>query len=139
MRHARFDDVPALTAFDAAVSRQEWQRILNDPWITVTIAESEGAMCGWITYTVDELRHLVLRADLWGTDAVAELYGEGYRHWRTAATERARAWVAEDDPAAAYLEEQGWQATGRKRRIPARPEHFLTEVMLELPGSPVGR
>lgn len=135
MRNARFEDIPALVAFDDAVSRQEWQRIFNDPWITVTIAQDEGAMCGWISYTVDELRQLVLRKDLWDTEAVAELYGEGFRHWRTAATERTRAWVAEDDPAAAYLTDQGWRPTGRTRRIPARPEDAYVEVMLELSGA----
>lgn len=128
MRHARFDDVPALVEFDRAVSRQEWRRILNDPWITVTIAEEDGVMCGWITYTVDDLRQLVLRDDLWGTEVVAELYGEAFRHWRTAATERPRAWVGEDDPAAAYLEEQCWRPTGRRRRIPARPQNVYVEL-----------
>lgn len=131
MRHARFDDVAALVAFDGAVNRQEWQRILNDPWVTVTIAEEDGVMCGWVTYTVDELQQLVLRSDLWGTEAVGELYGECLGHWRTAATERARAWVAEDDPAVAYLEEQGWRSTGRTRRIPHRPEHSYIELTVQ--------
>lgn len=135
MRHARFDDVPTLVAMDAAVSRAEWQRILQDPWVTVTIAEAEDGLRGWITYTVDELHRIVVRDDLWETDLVPELYGEGYRHWRTAAIERARAWVADDDPIAGFLDQQGWQPTGRRRRNPARPAHFLTEMMLDLPGS----
>lgn len=135
MRHARFDDVPALVAFDGTITRPEWQRVLQDPWVTVTIGADEAGWCGWITYTVDELRQLVVRRDLWGGDAVAEFYGEAYRHWRTAATETARSWVAEDDPAGAYLSGEGWRPTGRRRRIPTRPGMFLTELMLELPPS----
>ncbi len=131
MRHARFGDISALVAFNGAVSKQEWQQILNDPWITVTIAEDDSGWLGWVTYTVDELRQIVVRDDLWGSDLVAELYGEGYRHWRTAAIERARAWVAEDDPLRGFLEAERWRPTGRTRRIPARPHQFMTELMLE--------
>lgn len=131
MRHARIGDIAALVAFDSAVGKQEWQRILNDPWITVTIAENADGWLGWVTYTVDELRQIVVRDDLWGTDVVAELYGEGYRHWRTAAIERVRAWVAADDPLRAFLDSERWQPTGRTRRIPARPQHLMTELMLE--------
>ena len=133
MRRARFDDIPALVDFDGTLTRREWQQILHDPWVTVTIAETEEGMCGWITYTVQELRQLVLRSDLWTTQAAAELYSEGYGHWRTAATERARAWVVNGEPATDYLTDRGWRPTGRKRRDPSRPVRFLTEVMLEFP------
>lgn len=131
MRHARFADIAALVAFDGEVNRQEWQRILNDPWVTVTIAEEDGVMCGWVTYTAEELQQLVVRSDLWDTKAVGELYGECFGHWRTAATERVRAWVAEDDPVMAYLEEQGWRSTGRTRRMPHRPEHSYIEFTVQ--------
>lgn len=126
LRNVRHEDIPGLVALDGATTRKEWHQILGDPWITVTVAEEDGALCGWVMYSVDDLRSLVLRADLWATDAAAELYGEAYRHWRTAATGQPRTWVTDDDPARPFLITQGWQPSGRTRRIP----HRITEFAL---------
>lgn len=150
IRPARFEDLPALVtlertatlaaapqAYPSAASFPLTQHLaateseFSDPWITFTVAEDAEGLCGWVKYTEDQLRHLVIADRMQGTDLRDQLYSEGLRHWRTGAVTGVRQWLlAEDWRARAYFETHRWVPTGRVRRSAFDPHPVLAEYLL---------
>lgn len=152
IRPVQFADLPALvdieraatlagapqayagTEFPLAQHLKATEAEFRDPWITFTLAEDEHGVCGWIKYTEDQLRYVVVADRMRETDLLDELYGEGLRHWKTGAVPRVWLWViAEDWQSRAYFETHGWLPTQRTRRSALAPHPVLAEYLLTLP------
>lgn len=120
-------------SFPLAKQLQARTREFGDPWITFTLAEDEQGLSGWIAYTEDQLRQLVVSERLAGSELRDELYGEALRHWRAGEVPRVWIWVPSDDLVArADFEGRGWKATGRRRAAPLPPHPTMSEYLLTL-------
>ncbi len=118
-------------SFPTAKHLKATESEFRDPWITFTLAEDDEGLCGWIKYTEDQLRHLVIADRMRDTGLLDELYGEGLRHWKTGAVPRVWLWLlAEDWQRRAYFEGLGWLPTQRTRRSALEPHPLLAEYLL---------
>lgn len=124
---------PTTASFPLALHLQARTQEFHDPWITFTLAEDEQGLCGWIEYTEDQLRQLVIAGRMAGSALRDELYGEGLRHWRAGEVPRVWLWVlSEDQPARIDYEARGWKPTGRTRASPLAPHPRMAEFLLAM-------
>lgn len=124
---------PSTAAFPLAGHLRQCEAEFRDPWVTFTLAEDDHGPCGWIKYTEQQLRTLVVAERVRDSELRDELYGEGLRHWRAGETPRVWLWVfAADRETRAYFEARGWKATGRTRQSALLPHPVMAEYLLSL-------
>lgn len=122
---------PTRDSFPLAQHLRKMEAEFRDPWITFTLAEDDQGLAGWIKYTEDQLRCLVVDERCVGMSLLDELYSEGLRHWRAGEAERVWMWVlAEDRAAQDFYATHGWRATGRTRKSGSAPHPVIAEYLL---------
>jgi hypothetical protein len=124
---------PTAGRFPLSLHLRARSQEFSDPWITFTLAEDDLGVCGWIEYTENQLRNLVISERMNDSGLRDELYGEGLRHWRAGEVSRVWLWVlADDQESRADYEARGWRPTGRTRRSPLVPHPVIAEYLLAM-------
>ena len=112
---------------DAVLAR--WALVLEDPEVVVEVVEQDTRPLALAAYDAEQLRHLAVHPDAWGTGlaraGVARAVAHGAR----------RLWVLEANHRARGLYQRlGWRATGERQECPWPP--YPVELAHRLVGPP---
>ena len=93
-----------------------WALVLQDPEVVVEVVDGDDGLLAFAAYDDDNLRHLAVHPDAWGTGlaraGVARAVAHGAR----------RLWVLDANHRARRLYERlGWSATGAEQECPWVP------------------
>ncbi len=124
---------PREFSFPAEGVLARWRTVLDEPSVTVDVAEGPPGLIVFAAYDTATLRHLAVHPDWWGQGvgsaavdrAVARIRAGGVapRLWCLVANERARA----------FYRRLGWEPTGAERQAEWPP--YPTEIEMVLQGS----
>jgi GNAT superfamily N-acetyltransferase len=99
--------------FDDVLAR--WVLVLQDPDVLVDVVDGEGGLLGCAAYDSENLRHLLVRPERWGTGLGREGVERAVAHVR-AAGGTPHLWCLEANHRARGLYEHlGWRPTGVTR------------------------
>ena len=124
---------PRVFPFPAEAVLARWRTVLDEPSVTVDVAEGPSGLIVLAAYDTTTLRHLAVHPDWWGrgvgstaVDRAATRIragGVAPRLWCLVANERARA----------LYRRLGWEPTGAERQAEWPP--YPTEIEMVLQGS----
>jgi GNAT superfamily N-acetyltransferase len=86
-----------------------WRIMLEDPEVTVLVAEQEATAVGYVAFDAVWVRQLAVRPELWGTGLAEQLMSAALTGIVSAGSRRARLWVlAQNTRARRFYERTGW-------------------------------
>ena len=105
-----------LASLDPVARTTRWRRTIEDPDVTVAVAEQDGVVVGWATAGPGREEHPVRSRELEGIYLLAAVYGSGAGQMLLDAVlgdVPAFLWVADDNPRAqAFYARNGFRRDG---------------------------
>lgn len=122
-----------LAALDPSDRLERWRRIIDDPTVTVRVAEVDAAVVGWATAGPGREADAVRPLELEGIYVLAAAHGSGAGQGLLDAVlgdRPAFLWVAEHNPRAeAFYRRNGFRRDGSVKHEPIGP-HTVTAVRM---------
>ncbi|MPZ96413.1 MAG: GNAT family N-acetyltransferase [Propionibacteriales bacterium] len=100
-----------------------WRIVLEDPAVTVLVAERDGGLLGYAAYDDTWLRHLGVHPDHWGTGLADLLTDTALAGIAAGGTTIARLWVIADNHRARRFYERGGWLRGAETDTAEFPPH----------------
>ena len=153
IREARLDEAEALAEIqrDASVAafahifppdrypypidevQARWAEAVEDPELTVLVAELDGAAAGVAGCRAEWLDGLYVRHEHWGIGLGRKLHDEVLDRLRAGGSTRCHLWVLEhNDRARRFYERLGWRENGDTRVVPFPPNPIDVGYTIEL-------
>lgn len=112
--------------------RERWQEALDDPEVTVIVADERRAV-GVVMSRPEWLDGLYVRPEWWGRGVGRALHDEVLARQRAAGATRCHLWVLEaNDRARRLYERLGWRESGETRVVPFPPNPIDVGYRIEL-------
>jgi len=122
-----------LAALDPRDRLERWSRIIDDPTVTVRVAEVDTGVVGWATVGTGREADAVRPLELEGIYVLAAAHGSGAGQGLLDAVlgdRPAFLWVAEDNPRAeAFYRRNGFRSDGTVKHEPVA-QHTITAVRM---------
>ena len=122
-----------LYAFPLDAVRARWTEALENPQLTVLVAEVDGAPAGIAGCRTEWLDGLYVRPEHWGRGLGRKLHDEVLSRLRKDGSTRCHLWVLEaNDRARRFYERLGWRENGDTRVVPYPPNPIDVGYTIEL-------
>jgi GNAT superfamily N-acetyltransferase len=122
-----------LYAFPLDAVRARWTEALENPQLTVLVAEVDGAPVGIAGCRTEWLDGLYVRPEHWGRGLGRKLHDEVLSRLRKDGSTRCHLWVLEaNDGARRFYEGLGWRENGDTRVVPYPPNPIDVGYTIEL-------
>jgi GNAT superfamily N-acetyltransferase len=122
-----------LYAFPLDAVRARWTEALENPQLTVLVAEVDGAPVGIAGCRTEWLDGLYVRPEHWGRGLGRKLHDEVLSRLRKDGSTRCHLWVLEaNDRARRFYEGLGWRENGDTRVVPYPPNPIDVGYTIEL-------
>ena len=153
IREARLDEAEALAGIQRAASvaafahifppdrypypiddvQARWVVAVEDPVLTVLVAELNGAPAAVAGCRAEWLDGLYVRPEHWGSGLGRKLHDEVLDRLRAGGSPRCHLWVLEhNDRARRFYERLGWRENGDTRVVPFPPNPIDVGYTIEL-------
>jgi putative acetyltransferase len=124
---------PELYPFPTEAVQERWQEALDDPEVTVIVAEEDGRAVGVVMTRTEWLDGLYVRPEWWSRGVGRALHDEVLARQRAAGSTRCHLWVLErNDRARRLYERLGWHENGDTRVVPFPPSPIDVGYSIEL-------
>jgi putative acetyltransferase len=124
---------PELYPFPTEAVQERWQEALDDPEVTVIVAEEDGRAVGVVMTRTEWLDGLYVRPEWWSRGVGRSLHDEVLARQRAAGATRCHLWVLErNDRARRLYERLGWHENGDMRVVPFPPSPIDVGYSIEL-------
>jgi RimJ/RimL family protein N-acetyltransferase len=124
---------PELYPFPLEAVRARWAEAVEDPELTVLVAEVEGEPAALAGCSAEWLDGLYARPEHWGRGLGRELHDEVLSRLRKGGSTRCHLWVLEaNDRARRFYERLGWRENGTTRVVPFPPHPIDVGYTIEL-------
>jgi putative acetyltransferase len=124
---------PELYPFPTEAVQERWQEALDDPEVTVIVAEEDGRAVGVVMTRTEWLDGLYVRPEWWSRGVGRALHDEVLARQRAAGSMRCHLWVLErNDRARRLYERLGWHENGDTRVVPFPPSPIDVGYSIEL-------
>jgi GNAT superfamily N-acetyltransferase len=124
---------PELYPFPTEAVQERWQEALDEPGVTVIVAEEEGRAVGVVISRPEWLDGLYVRPEWWSRGVGRALHDEVLARQRAAGSTRCHLWVLErNDRARRLYERLGWHENGDTRVVPFPPSPIDVGYSIEL-------
>ena len=124
---------PELYPFPFDAVRARWAEAVQDPQLTVLVAEVDGALAALAGCRADWLDGLYVQPVEWGRVLGRELHDEVLSRLRKGGSRRCHLWVLEaNERARRFYERLGWRENGDTRVVPFPPNPIDVGYTIEL-------
>jgi GNAT superfamily N-acetyltransferase len=122
-----------LYPFPLDAVRARWAEAVENPRLTVLVAEVDGASDGLAGCRTEWLDGLYVRPEHWGRGLGRKLHDEVLDRLRANGSPRCHLWVLEDNERARrFYEGLGWRENGDTRVVPYPPNPIDVGYTIEL-------
>jgi GNAT superfamily N-acetyltransferase len=122
-----------LYPFPLDAVRARWAEAVENPQLTVLVAEVDGAPAGLAGCRTEWLDGLYVRPEHWGRGLGRKLHDEVLDRLRANGSPRCHLWVLEDNERARrFYEGLGWRENGDTRVVPYPPNPIDVGYTIEL-------
>lgn len=124
---------PELYPFPLEAVQARWAEAVEDPELTVLVAEVDGVPAALAGCRTEWLDGLYVRPKHWGRGLGRKLHDEVFDRLRASGSPRCHLWVLEDnDRARRFYERLGWRENGDTRVVPFPPNPIDVGYTIEL-------
>ncbi len=124
---------PELYPFPLEAVRARWAEAVEDPSLTVLVAEVDGAPAALAGCRAEWLDGLYVRPEHWGRGLGRKLHDEVLDRLRASGSPRCQLWVLEgNNRARRFYERLGWRENGDTRVVPFPPNPIDVGYTIDL-------
>jgi putative acetyltransferase len=124
---------PDLYPFPLAEVRERWEEALEDPAVSLVLAEVDGARAGLACVRAEWLDGLYVLPAFWGSGLARALHDHALSLAAAAGSKRCHLWVLEHNVRARrFYERLGWRENGDTRVVPFPPNPIDVGYSIDL-------